>query len=274
MDKLRTRKEDSHKGDYGKLLIIAGSPGMAGAAVLCATGAYRSGAGLVKVSLPEILFPVVQISVPEAICVTRIQNPTDLQSYDGIIFGPGIGLDSPELQLLEWVLKEYDKKILLDADGLNLIAGGDRIRWLSQTRARLILTPHPGEAKKLLGMEPDDKILPEERKDAARRLYEATGAVIVLKGHQTVVYDGHLFQVNETGNPGMATAGSGDVLSGIIGSLWGQGYTAGEAARLGTRIHGLAGDLAAERFGQDGLIAGDLCRYTAYGMKKIMEEQI
>ena len=273
MDKLRIRREDSHKGDYGKLLIIAGSPGMAGAAVLCARGAYRSGAGLVKVSLPEMLFPVLQISVPEAICLKREERPEDLQFYDGIIFGPGIGLDSLELKLLEWILKEYDKKILLDADGLNLIAAGDRIRWLHQTRARLILTPHPGEAKKLLGMGPGDRILPEERKDAARRLHEETGAVIVLKGHQTVIYDGHRFQVNDTGNPGMATAGSGDVLAGIIGSLWVQGYEAGEAARLGTRIHGLAGDLAADRFGQDGLMAGDLCRYTAYGMKKIMEEQ-
>jgi Predicted sugar kinase len=141
------RKEDSHKGDYGKLMIIAGSPGMAGAAVLCARGAYRSGAGLVKVSLPEALFPVLQISVPEAICLKREEKPEDLQSYDGIIIGPGIGQDSLELKLLEWILKEYDKKILLDADGLNLIASGDRIRWLHQTRARLILTPHPGKQK-------------------------------------------------------------------------------------------------------------------------------
>lgn len=226
-----------------------------------------------KVSLPEFLFPILQISVPEAICLKRTEKLDNLSSYDGVVFGPGIGRDPSELRLLEWILKEYDKKILLDADGLNLIADGNRIRWLNQTRAKLILTPHPGEAKRLLGMSPGDRILPEERKDGARRLHEETGAVIVLKGHETLVYDGRVFYVNETGNPGMATAGSGDVLSGIIGSLWGQGYEAGEAARLGTHIHGLAGDLAADRFGEDGLMAGDLCTYTAYAMKKIMEEQ-
>ena len=246
---------------------------MAGAAVLCAKGAYRSGAGLVTVSVPEPLFPIIQTTVPEAVCQDRKRTLQGIQAFDVIIFGPGIGREKSEGQLLEAIFKQSNKKILLDADGLNLLSSQDKLKWMTQTRAQTIITPHPGEAKRILGLAPEDRILPEDRRDAARKLHEITGGVVVLKGHQTIVYDGRLFWVNETGNPGMATAGSGDVLSGIIGSLWGQGYDAGEAARLGTYIHGLAGDLAMEQLGQEGLMAGDLCLYTGLAIKKIMEEQ-
>lgn len=271
MFELKRRELNTHKGDYGKILIVAGKAGMVGASILCAKGAFRAGAGLVKVSLDENLFSIVQTSIPEAICINRNEIFKDINGYDAIVFGPGIGTDDEESSLLSKILFEYQNKIIIDADGLNIISKNKKNSLLKSSKAQIIITPHQGEAKRMLETDGIKKSN-ISRKQTAIKLFDLTGAVTVLKGSGTIVYDGNEIWVNSTGNPGMATAGSGDVLAGIIGALLGQGYTVSEAARLGVYIHGKAGDLARDEFGEVGLMAGDICNYTATAIKSMYKE--
>ncbi|MDF2654035.1 MAG: NAD(P)H-hydrate dehydratase [Bacillota bacterium] len=265
---IKKRDRDIHKGDCGKILIYAGSKGMAGAAVLCARAALRTGAGLVRVSVPEELFPILQIGIPEATCLSRERLLEDLMQYTAIVIGPGLGVDAKDGVLIKKILRATDKPVVLDADGLNLLKG--ELDVMKEARAQLILTPHPGEAARLLERKTAE--INGDRLKSAMELASRTGSITVLKGAGSVVAtpEGKTY-INTTGNPGMATGGSGDVLSGIIAALAGQGLNRESAAAAGVYLHGLAGDLAADQMGEYGLIATDIADMAALAIKSILK---
>jgi ADP-dependent NAD(P)H-hydrate dehydratase len=266
--KLKPRAVDGHKGDYGKVCIIAGSFGMSGAAALAGRAALRAGAGLVRVATPKSVLPIVAAIEPS---FTTIALPEDgngrisakainiiletVSENDVVAFGPGVGISGALRSILETLLEQESLRLVIDADGLNNLACIKN--WRARLKAKLILTPHPGEMKRLWsGLMRQE--LPADRQEQALQLSQRTNAIIVLKGAGTVVTDGEKVYINKTGNPGMATAGSGDVLTGIITALLGQGLSDFDAAVLGVYIHGLAGDIAAEKFGQVSLMTTDI----------------
>ncbi len=271
---IRKREREIHKGNCGRVLIIAGSKGMTGAAVLSARAALRAGAGLVRVSVPEELFPIVQVGAPEATCVSRDLPEEFLAEHQAIVIGPGLGEMVEHVELIQKVLSDYTGPVVLDADGLNLLAGHPQLALKADKGCnppRLILTPHPGEAARLLSCKTED--INGDREAAARTLAWQYEAVTVLKGAGSLVaMPSGTAYINKNGNPGMATGGSGDVLSGVIGALAGQGIPTWAAACCGVYLHGLAGDLAAKAVGEYGLIASDLAYYTALAIKKLLEE--
>jgi len=274
--KLKPRPVDGHKGTFGKVLIIGGSVGMSGAAALAGRSALRAGAGLVRVATAKSVLPVVASIEP---CYTTIALAVDksgrisskaintildaVGENDAVAFGPGVGISSDLQKITGILLQQQDLRLLIDGDGLNNLSKlGD---WAGKLKANVVLTPHPGEMKRLwsgLLREP----LPPDRQDQASRFAQHTGTVVALKGAGTVVTDlstslkagGEKVYVNKTGNPGMATAGSGDVLTGVITALMGQGLSNFDAAVLGVYVHGLAGDIVAKRVGQISLIATDI----------------
>ncbi len=276
---VKERRADIHKGDCGRVLIAAGSRGMAGAAVLAGLGAYRAGSGLVRISIDEELFPIVQIGLKEATCVPRSACLGDLSQFDAIGIGPGLGDDERSSGIIEHVLETYTGTVVLDADGLNAVCRAlklgrceeQRILGLfAATHAHIIMTPHEGEAARLLEIS-HDEMKRMGRKRAAMLIAEKYHVTAVLKGAGTLVTspNGEAY-INITGNAGMATGGSGDVLTGIITSLAGQGLAPMDAAKAGVYIHGRAGDIGAEAFSQHGLIAGDIAEYTAFAVKEIV----
>ncbi len=267
---IKRRKRNIHKGDCGRILLIAGSLGMAGAAVLCGRGALRSGAGLVRIATLEEIFSIVQVGVPEATCVSRKSLNLDKLNYDAISAGPGLGEELEDADLIRKVLQEYEGTFVLDADGLNQIAKNNMQEELKNSLCKVIITPHIGEAARLLSIDiTNAKTM--DRQELSTRLVEKTNAIVVLKGEGTIVAtpEGNSY-TNTTGNPGMATGGAGDVLTGIITSLSGQGLLPEDAAKAGVYLHGLAGDLGAQRFGEYGLIAGDIAEMTALAIKKTL----
>jgi ADP-dependent NAD(P)H-hydrate dehydratase len=277
--KLKPRPTEAHKGDFGKVLIIAGSVGMSGAAALAGRAALRAGAGLVRVATPKSVLPIVASIEPS---FTTIALPEDnlgrisakaidailaaVSENDAMAFGPGIGISGALRSILEVLLEQQTLRLLLDADGLNNLA---RMKnWPAKRKARLILTPHPGEMKRLWsGLFRQE--LPPDRQEQAATLAQRTGSIVALKGAGTVVTDGERIYVNRTGNPGMATAGSGDVLTGVITALMGQGLSDFDATVLGVYIHGLAGDLAAEQVGQISLIATDIIQALGNAFRRV-----
>jgi len=261
---LKERPEEAHKGDFGKVLVAAGSAGMAGAAVLCGKAAYKAGAGIVSFYVPKELFPVMQISLPEATCIDR-GTGTDLSGYEAVALGPGLGTGKENAGLVRKMLTEYEGTLVIDADGLNTIAREDLYGEFRNSEADIIITPHPGEAKRLLNTE---KI--KCRQETAETMAGTFGTTSVLKGAGTVIafQDGKTY-INRTGNPGMATGGSGDVLTGIIASLAAQGLDPGESAAAGVFIHGMAGDAAADELGQTGMTAMDICDHVADAFKEL-----
>lgn len=265
---LLDRPATAYKNQYGKILVMAGSPGMAGAAVLCGTACLRTGSGLVQYCVPEIIRDVLQIAVPEATCLPR-ERDTLNTPYDVIAVGPGLGDHKTDRPLLEHLLHRYRGILVLDADGLNDLTRFHLESAACHCPAHLIMTPHEGEAARLLGTE-----RLQNRDEAVRALAGQYHATVVLKGHETLICspDGLMRANRETGNPGMATGGSGDVLTGMIASLAGQGLTAPDAAACGVYLHGAAGDLCMKQFGQAGMLAGDLCRAIPLAMKKIKEK--
>ncbi len=263
--KIPNRKADSHKGTFGKVLIAAGSNGMTGAAVLVGKAALHAGSGLVKVATPKSSQPIVAGS---ECCYTTAPLPEDRNGqfsskavlglsnlaadHDITAMGPGCGTGAGVKDCIVKLTQTENIKLVVDADGLNCLA---KVKgWQSRRRAQMILTPHPGEMARLwknLFRTP----LPSDRKEQALRTAAETGTVVVLKGAGTVAAGSNQYYVNRTGNPGMATAGSGDVLTGIITSLWGQGLCAFDAAVAGVYLHGRAGDIAAEKYGQNYITA-------------------
>jgi len=276
---LEQRKTDAHKGIFGKVCIIGGSIGMTGAAAIAGTSALRAGSGLVRVATAKSALPIVASIDPS---FTTIALPEDnagrigskavnvilqvVSDNDATAFGPGTGV-SPGLK---WILSRLIAiealRLVIDADGLNNLC---KIKnWHKYTKARIILTPHPGEMKRLwksLFREP----LPADRQTQAVTMAQTTGAIIVLKGAGTIVTDGRQLYINNTGNPGMATAGAGDSLTGVITALVGQGLSGFDAAVLGVYVHGLAGDLAAEKQGQVSLIATDIVDHLPKAFLKV-----
>jgi ADP-dependent NAD(P)H-hydrate dehydratase len=266
--KLPARPTDAHKGHFGTALIIAGSRGMGGAAALAGKAALRSGAGLVRVACPQGISATVAgfemsyttMPLPEdpegrlsSQALGRILDA--VQACDVVALGPGLGTSHGLQTIIETLIQDSSLKLVLDADGLNNLS---RIsQWPMKVRAQLILTPHPGEMKRLWASAFRTS-LPNDRSGQASQLAQASQSIVTLKGAQTVVTDGHSLYINQTGNPGMATGGSGDVLTGIIAALIGQGQNALDAAILGTHIHGLAGDLAGQIVGQIALCAPDI----------------
>ncbi len=259
---IRQRPEDVHKGQCGRVLIAAGSKGMAGAAVLACRGAIKSGAGLVKAAVPDEILDIVQIAVPQATCmdINDEISAGSLRIYGAIGAGPGLGTDEKRYVLIKQILKFYDGTVVLDADGLNLLCRfDDRLSALRSRTNPTVLTPHPGEADRLLEALGKSSVKELGRIEAAETLAEDTGAVVLLKGSGTLVsQSGKGTYINTSGNPGMATGGSGDVLTGVVTALAASGADAFDAARAGAFVHGTAGDIAAERLGQWGMTSVDI----------------
>lgn len=255
------RAADSHKGTYGRLLSVCGSYGMAGAAVLAARAALRSGVGLVTAAVPDSIYPVVAVQVPEAVFAPysgaegAVALLPRLQEASALLVGCGLGQTAEALALLTALLEHATCPIVLDADGINLLA--QHISVGETIRAPLILTPHPLELARL--MDCSTAQIQSDRVAAARQAARRFRGIVVLKGHHTVIAapSGETW-VNPTGNPGMAVGGSGDVLAGMIASLAAQGMAPIEAACCGTYLHGAAGDKAAARLSQHSLLPTDL----------------
>ena len=266
--KLEPRPIDGHKGTFGKVAIIAGSVGMTGAAALAGHAALRSGAGLVRVATARSALPIVASLYPGYTTVPLAEDSAGRVSAqaigavldvvgenDAVAIGPGLGTSAGLRSILDALLQLDGLRLLVDGDGLNNLS---RIRgWTQRVKARLVLTPHPGEMKRLWsGL--FREAAPKDRQETAEKMATASGAVVALKGAGTIVTDGKRAYTNDTGNPGMATAGSGDVLTGVVTALMGQGMDDFEATVLGVWLHGAAGDSAAKKLGQVSLTATDM----------------
>jgi ADP-dependent NAD(P)H-hydrate dehydratase / NAD(P)H-hydrate epimerase len=263
---LPPRRSDTHKGTYGHVLIVAGSRGKSGAAALVARAALRSGAGLVSVATRVEVVDAVLAHAPEVMGIPlEASGPLGLadldallsaaEGKDALVIGPGLPRGEETGRLIGELLSRLEVPVVLDADALNAVAAD--LSVLRRAKAPVVLTPHPGEMARLTGR--TTKEVQAQRVDMSKRLAAGLGVTVVLKGARTLIAsaDGQLY-VNPTGNPGMATAGAGDVLSGICGAFVGQGLRVPEAIWAAVYVHGLAGDLAAARRGEVGLIAGDI----------------
>jgi NAD(P)H-hydrate epimerase len=276
LPQLLPRPADAHKGSFGTALIVGGSRGMSGAVALAGMAALRGGAGLVRLAVPDVCLDAVARFEPSYMTVGL---PADAggrlaaSACDAIVAlvdaatvvacGPGLGRSWDLDQLVGRLYQEVRKPMVVDADGLNALSADADV--LNQPGGPRILTPHPGEFARLTGKKLDG----QQRQAAAVELAARCRAVVVLKGHRTLITDGTRQAINTTGNPGMATGGTGDVLTGLITALWCQGLEAFDAARLGVHLHGLAGDLAAEELGQVSLIASDLVRFLPAALRRI-----
>ncbi|MDA1087875.1 MAG: NAD(P)H-hydrate dehydratase [Verrucomicrobia bacterium] len=273
------RGAHSHKGTFGHLLIVAGSASLSGAAAMAARAAARAGAGLVTLAVPESIFSVVAPAVPEAM-VHGLAETADgrlaadaldgwghaLDGFTAVLAGPGMTASDSTFASVELLLERTSVPMVLDADALNVLPG--RAEMLRAHGERLILTPHPGEMARLLECDTDE--IQGDRMASALRAAEVTGATVVLKGAGSIVVaPGRTPWVNVTGNPGMATGGMGDVLAGVLGGLLAQGQKPFDAARAAVYVHGHAGDSAAWRTSQTGLIASDVIEELAYAFRAV-----
>ena len=263
------RDRYAHKGNMGNALLIAGSYGMAGAAVLAAKACLRSGAGKVTIHSPKRNNVILQISVPEAIVQldteeTIFSEAVDTEGYTALGIGPGLGQNETSAIALIAKLRRTQCPIVADADALNMLA--NHRAWMTQLPKGIIITPHPKEFDRLEGNCADSY----ERLTKARELAERLQGYVIVKGHYSALCcpDGHVM-FNNTGNAGMATAGSGDVLTGIITALLARGYQQRDACVVGMYLHGLAGDIAAKHVGMESLIASDLIKYLPEAFKRL-----
>ena len=266
---LPRRDRYAHKGEFGRLLLVTGSVGFTGASALAARAALRTGAGLITVAVPQAVWAIVAGKLDEPMVVpepddgrgrfspdAREDLLARLAGADACMIGPGIGRSEALTELVLALLEHARCPVVLDADGINAVAGHiDRLRELA---CPLILTPHDGEFARLCPGTTLDKRDEPARVQAAAALARKLGAVVLLKGHRTLITDGSTVYRNETGNPGMAKGGSGDVLAGIITSFLGQGLAPLQAAAAGAWLHGAAGDRCAAERGEYGLTPSDL----------------
>ena len=266
---IKPRKRFTHKGTFGHGLLIAGSYGMAGASILSAKACLKSGIGLLTVHVPIHNHDLLQTTVPEAIVQTDIHEryfaqPTHLNRYSALAIGPGLGQEEDTALAMMEQIQGSSLPIVLDADAINILS--THRNWLSRLPKRCILTPHLGELERLIGKCMDTY----ERLTKVKELAAYLQSYIIVKGAWTTIVtpEGN-FYFNPTGNPGMATGGSGDVLTGILLGLLAQGYTREEACRLGVYIHGLAGDIAAEAKTEIGMTAHDIVEALPVAWKKI-----
>jgi NAD(P)H-hydrate epimerase len=261
------RQPDAHKGDFGHVLVLAGSAGFAGAACLTAEAALRSGAGLVTLGVPRSLLPVVAAKltacmthpfreVPEgALALGALPDILAFAERCNVVaLGPGIGRHRSTEKLVHALLRSLEKPLVIDADGLNALEG--QAALLAEARGPVVLTPHPGEMARLTGLATRD--IQARRAEVACELAARCRVVVALKGHRTIVTDGHDVYENQTGNPGMASGGTGDVLTGMVAGLLAQGLEPFPATCLAVCLHGLAGDLAVTGTGEQALTAPDL----------------
>jgi ADP-dependent NAD(P)H-hydrate dehydratase len=271
LPELPPRAAEAHKGDFGRALLVGGSRGMSGAIALAGMSTLRSGAGLVTLATPAACLDVVASFEPSYMTVPLANDEDGRIAFAAqttieqlakvatcVACGPGLGRSSELSKLVPAIYQTIPQPMVIDADGLNALAS--RPELLGKHDGPRILTPHPGEFRRLVGRAADDR---EQLEKMAIQMAADTGTVIVLKGHQTLITDGVAALYNSTGNPGMATGGSGDVLTGIITALICQSMTPLEAAQLGVHLHGLAGDLAADELGQESMIASDLVGFLS-----------
>lgn len=274
------RPAESHKGTFGKVLIVAGSRGMSGAACLAGVAALRSGVGLVTLGVPHCIQPVVAAYEPSYLTLGLSDDQgggVSMEAASQLIesfstqmagaIGPGLGMSHDLEELVHLLHRTVEQPLVIDADGLNALAQrkGSAIR--ASAAGPRVLTPHPGEFARLTGQ--TREAIEEHRLELACEFADRHGVVLVLKGARTVITDGNRYAINSSGNSGLATAGSGDVLTGVITALLAQQMEPFAAAQLGVYLHGLAGDLAAADLSEPGLIASDLPPYIARAFRNL-----
>jgi len=262
LELLPDRDPWGHKGTFGKLLLLCGSREFTGAAYLAAMGALRSGAGLTFLGVPESIYAIEAVKLNEPVVFPLPDRDGKLSweaipdilrrlpNMDAVLIGPGLGQSEDTFEVVKAVLEKAECPVVLDADGINVIAQHKDI--LRGRRAVTILTPHDGEFARIGGS------IGQDRMDAAMLLANDLGCIVLLKGHETCITDGESCYLNQTGNPGMAVGGSGDVLAGILVSLLGQGIAPLEAAAAAAWFHGAAGDICAKEIGQYGMLPTDM----------------
>ena len=262
LNMLPDRNVNSHKGDFGKILLLCGSRGYTGAAALACMGALRSGAGLVYLGVPECIYEIEASKLTEPVIFplpdrsgmlsedALVEILKRLPGMDAVLMGPGMGCSDGTFAIVREVLNVFSGPVVLDADGINLLAG--HIDILRGRTGQTILTPHEGEFMRVGGR------LELGRKEAAMEFAAQTNTIVLLKGHNTVITDGNDCYLNSTGNPGMAVGGCGDVLAGMITALLGQKISPLEAAACGAWLHGAAGDICAEEIGQYSMLPTDM----------------
>lgn len=259
---LPQRAPDAHKGNFGKILLLCGSRGYTGAPTFAALGALRVGAGLVYLAVPESIYSIEAVKLNEPIVIPLADEKGQyavsampdilnlLIGKDAVLIGPGMGNSESTEKITCEVLRSYSGPVVLDADGINVMCKHKDI--LRERTAPTILTPHPGEFVRIFGKEI------EERIDSSVQLASDLHCIVLLKGQHTIITDGITVYRNLTGNPGMATGGSGDILAGMITALIGQGIDPLKAAAIGAWLHGAAGDICAEKMGQYGMLPSDM----------------
>lgn len=253
---LPKRPKDAHKGTFGKVLIIAGSKNYPGAAYLACAAAYRVGVGLISLATDETTKIIISKKIPEVTFLLHSEIYGKLPEYNVLLLGPGLGLEKKTGKFVKQLLtKRLPKTVVIDGDGLNILAKMDR--WWEMLSGEVVLTPHPGEMSRLTGMSIDD--IQKDREDIARRFSKKWNQVVVLKGANSVIVSpaGEV-RVSPFANPALATAGTGDVLSGIIAGFIAQGLKLFDAACCGVYIHAMAGELISKKIGDAGMLASDL----------------
>lgn len=277
---LPNRQRDAHKGMCGRVFILAGSKGMTGAAALSAMGALRSGTGLVTVGTADTEQGVLATKLTEAMTVGYKSSFGGIglldkekifgmaEKADAFVIGPGMGRLKETKELVLWLIQNVNKPMVIDADGLNALSGN--IDILRGRKGQIVITPHEGEMALLCNKTAEE--IKTQRENIAKEFAKTFGVVVALKGKDTVVTDGDKVFINPTGNPGMATGGSGDVLAGVLGSFIAQGLNIYDAAALGVYVHGLAGDIGVADKGELGLIASDIAENLPYAIKELSGE--
>jgi NAD(P)H-hydrate epimerase len=272
---LPRRRPSAHKGDFGHLLMVAGSEGYSGAAVLCSQAAMRCGVGLVTLAAPRAVWPVIASQCREV--MPKPFDPAEggpealvplLEKCDALAIGPGLGQSEATEKVVTWLLQHCARPMVIDADALNVLASNtSRLR---NARGPVVITPHPGEMSRLTGTSTAE--VQSDRWGCATRFAAATKAVVVLKGARTVVADsaGNI-SVNSTGNPGMASGGVGDVLTGVMGALLAQEFSVFAAAQLGVWLHGFTGDIATQEIGEEALIASDVISHLSAAFRRLRQ---
>lgn len=264
----KPRKKTAHKGNFGHAALLCGSYGMMGAAVLSSSACLRSGAGKLTSYIPKCGYDILQATIPEAMCIVTgeeyLLSTDGIEKFDAVGIGPGIGLHSSHKELLTDIFNQVKKPMVIDADALNMIAKNKGLLKLIPPSS--ILTPHPKEFERLFGKTENDF----ERLQLSLQKSQELNIFILLKGHYSFISrPGGKGYFNSTGNAGMATAGSGDVLTGIITGLLAQGYSTLQACILGAYLHGSAGDIAAEKYSQEAMLAGDIITSMPVAFKGI-----
>ncbi len=274
---IRRRDANTHKGDYGHVLVIGGSKDYTGAPVISSSAALRSGTGLVTMAVPSCIAGMVSGRMPEVIPMALCDEGgylgrkaageilNNLDGIDAVAVGPGLGRSETVADFMEVFISNCPLSMVIDADGLNNIEPA----LLLRAKGQAAVTPHPGEMARLMGK--STEYINENRIDTAREFSDKYGAVCVLKGARTVVACENRYYISPTGNPGMATAGSGDVLTGVIAGLTGQGFSIADACVLGTYVHGLAGDMLREKIGEYGMTATDVASYVPIAINSLIK---